>query len=148
MSSSSDYVLKKISKKGSSTNETNSSYIKTVVEKIEAAEKKKSHGSFTKQGRDDPTSSDGQVSSDGASGLESSFVSSSRVRQDRESLARKLTDPALMWEEYFSGVIIDDATNVVKECVEEKTHNFVTSQEVTHAVARGEDNFATVCHFL
>lgn len=45
-------------------------------------------------------------------------------------------------------MIIDDATNVVKECVEEKTHNFVTSQEVTHAVARGEDNFATVCHFL
>ena len=151
MSFSSESFPKKQRNKGSSTKETTSTYIKTVVGKIgAAAEKKIYYGSYTKQGsrgRDNPASSDGQVGSDGASGLESSFVCSNKVRQDRESLARKLIDPALMWEEYFSGVIIDDATDVVEACVDEKKHDFTHSQEVTQAVARGEDNFATVCHF-
>ena len=149
------YIQKKARNQfSSSQHSTHSTSVQTMLKKIEEAERKRlfrvrydpeSGTEVDTNVEEQPASPDD--SHDGACALKASFVDSNRIREEKESLAKKLSDPVLMWTEYFSGVIVDDAANAVEENLEEGENDYSHSTEVNEAVARGEHRFANVCSF-
>ena len=122
------------------SSDTNSTAISTILKKIEVAEKRKLSISYNCE----DSSSD--VSSDGACALEVSATDSNRLREKKISLAKRLTEPSLLWSNHFSGVI-DDAMDAVVESTEENEEDYSHSEEINEAITRGEHRFANVCRF-
>lgn len=65
----------------------------------------------------------------------------------KKDLATALIDPDQLWDNFFSGVVMDEARGAIEEGIEEQEQRFAHSMEVRQAALRSERRLSDVCNF-